>query len=72
MAGVVGPVSSTHLDVYKRQGFTDEAGVVLLPAAEDLQRPVDLPVTAHDMVDAAFLGLLGQVFAVGLLSLIHI
>ena len=45
-------------------GLADQAGVVLLPAAEDLDGAVNFPVAAHDVVDAAVPGLLGQVLAV--------
>ena len=44
--------------------LTDEAGVVFLAAAEDLDGAVNFPVAADDVVDAAFPGFLGQVFTV--------
>ena len=47
-------------------GLTDQAGVVLLAAAQDLDGAVDLAVAADDAVSLAVPGLLGQVLAVGL------
>ena len=35
-------------------GFADEAGVVLLAAAQDLDGAVDLAVTADDIIQFAF------------------
>ena len=46
-------------------GLADEAGVVFLAAAQDLDGAVDLAVTADDAVGLAVTGFLGQVFAVG-------
>ena len=45
-------------------GFADEAGVVLLAAAQDLDGAVDLAVAADDVIQLSFPGLAGQVFAV--------
>ena len=45
--------------------LTDEAGVVLLAAAQDLNGAVDLAVTAHDVVELALPGFAGQVLTVG-------
>src|SRR5699024_1914224 len=50
-------------------GFTDQAGVVFLAAAQDLQGAVDLPVPADDVVHPAVLGFLGQVFTIGVQEL---
>ena len=50
-------------------GFADQAGVVFLAAAEDLQRAVNFTVAADNAVDAAVFGLLGQVFTVGVQEL---
>ena len=49
--------------------LADEAGVVLLAAAEDLDGTVDLPVAADDAVGLAVPGFLGQVFAVSVQEL---
>ena len=45
-------------------GFADQARVVLLAAVQNLNDAVGLAVAAHDVVNAAFCGLLGQVLAV--------
>ena len=45
--------------------LTDEAGVVLLAAAQNLDGAVDLAVAAHDVVELALPGFAGQVLAVG-------
>ena len=45
-------------------GLTDEAGVVLLPAVEDLDHPLDLLFPAHQVVQLTLPGPLGQVDAV--------
>ena len=45
-------------------GFANQARVVLLAAVQNLNDAVGLAVAAHDVVNAAFCGLLGQVFAV--------
>ena len=45
-------------------GFADQARVVLLAAVQNLNDAVGLTVAAHDVVNAAFCGLLGQVLAV--------
>ena len=50
-------------------GFTDEAGVVLLTAAQDLDGAVDLAVAADDVIQPPLLGLPGQVLAVGVQKL---
>ena len=50
-------------------GLTDQAGVVLLAAAQNLDRAVNFAVTANDAVRLAVAGLLGQVLAVGLKEL---
>ncbi len=44
-------------------GFTDEDGVVLGPAAQDLNDPVDFVLSAHHRIKLAFGGELGQVAA---------
>ena len=49
--------------------LADEAGVILLAAAQNLDGAVDLPVPADDVVDLARPGLLGQVLAVGVQEL---
>ena len=49
---------------FAHAGLADEAGVVLLAAAEDLNGAVDLRVPADDGVQLARLGLAGQVLAV--------
>ena len=41
-------------------GLADEAGVVLLPAVEDLNDPLQLPVPADEPVQLPRLGLLSQ------------
>ena len=50
-------------------GLADQAGVVLLAAAQNLDRAVNFAVTANDAVRLAVAGLLGQVLAVGLKEL---
>ena len=45
--------------------LTDEAGVVLLAAAQNLDGAVNLAVAAHDVVELALPGFAGQVLAVG-------
>lgn len=50
---------------FANAGFTDQAGVVFLAAAQNLHRAVYLTVTANDGIQLAVLGFLGQVFAVG-------
>ena len=50
-------------------GFADEAGVVLLAAAQDLDGAVDLAVAADDIIQLALPGLAGQVLAVGIQKL---
>ena len=45
-------------------GFADEAGVVLLAAVEDLHHPLDLLLPAHQLVQLAGPGPLGEVDAV--------
>ena len=47
-------------------GFTNEAGVVLLAAVQDLDHPLDLLLPADDRVQLAVLGPLGQGDAVAL------
>ena len=39
---------------------TDEAGVVLLPAVENLNDPLQLPLSADEFIQLALLGSLGQ------------
>ena len=46
-------------------GIADEQRIVLLPAAEHLDRPVDLGVAADQRIDLAVLGLLVEVDAIG-------
>ena len=46
--------------------FPDEQRIVLLTAAEDLDRPVDLAVTPDERVDFSFPRLLVQIDAIGL------
>src|ERR1039458_4178953 len=48
-----------------RRGFADEQWIVLLPAAEHLDRPVDLGIAADQRIDLAVLGLLVEVDAIG-------
>ena len=50
-------------------GLTDQAGVVLLAAAQDLDGAVNFAVAADDAVHLAVPGLLGQVLAVGIQEL---
>ena len=50
-------------------GFADEAGVVLLAAAQDLDGAVDLPVAADDIIQLPLPGFAGQVLAVGIQKL---
>ena len=50
-------------------GLADEAGVVLLPAVEDLNDPLQLPVPANEPVQLSRLGLFGQGDAVVLQKL---
>ena len=50
-------------------GFADEAGVVLLAAAQDLDGAVDLPVAADDIIQLSLPGFAGQVLAVGIQKL---
>ena len=47
-------------------GFADEQRIVLLPAAQHLDRAVDLGVAADQRIDLAVLGLLVEVDAIGL------
>ena len=51
---------------FAHAGFADQAGVVFLPAAKDLQGAVDFAVAANDVVGLAVAGFLGQVFTVGI------
>ncbi len=46
-------------------GIADEQRIVLLPAAEHLNRPVDLGIAANQRIDLAVLGLLVEVDAIG-------
>ena len=46
-------------------GIADEQRIVLLPAAEHLDRPVDLGVAADQRIDLAVLGFLVEVDAIG-------
>ena len=46
-------------------GIADEQRIVLLPAAEHLNRPVDLGIAADQRIDLAVLGLLVEVDAIG-------
>src|SRR6185437_4704871 len=46
-------------------GIADEERVVLLPAAENLDRALDLGIAADQRIDAAGLGLLVQIDAIG-------
>ena len=50
-------------------GLTDQAGVVLLAAAQDLDGAVNFAVAANDAVHLAVPGLLGQVLTVGIQEL---
>ena len=50
-------------------GLTDQAGVVLLAAAQDLDGAVNFAVAADDAVHLAVPGLLGQVLTVGIQEL---
>ena len=50
-------------------GLANQAGVVLLAAAEDLNRAVNFAVTADNAVGLAIAGLLGQVLAVSFRNL---
>ena len=47
-------------------GIADEQRIVLLPAAQDLNGPVDFGVAADQRIDLAVLGLLVEIDAVGL------
>ena len=47
-------------------GFADEAGVVLLAAAQDLDGAVNFPVPPDDVIQLALLRLAGQVLAIGI------
>ena len=47
-------------------GFTDEQRIVLLPAAENLDRAVDLGIAADDGIDLALTRLLVEVDAIGI------
>ena len=49
--------------------LTNEAGVVLLAAAQDLDGAVDLPVAADDIIQLPLPGFAGQVLAVGIQKL---
>ena len=49
--------------------LTDEAGVILLAAAQDLDGAVNFAVTADDIIQLALPGLAGQVLAVGVQKL---
>src|SRR6202041_2171923 len=47
-------------------GFADEQRIVLLPAAQYLDRPVDFGVASDHRIDLAVAGLLVEVDAIGL------
>ena len=49
--------------------LTNEAGVVLLAAAQDLDGAVDLPVAADDIIQLPLPGFAGQILAVGIQKL---
>ena len=49
--------------------LTDQTGVVLLAAAQDLDGAVDLPVTADDLIQAALPGFAGQILTIGVQEL---
>ena len=46
--------------------LADEAGVVLLAAAQNLNRAVNFAVAAHDVVQPALPGLAGQILTIGI------
>ena len=50
---------------FTNTGLTDETGIILLTAVEDLNHTLSLRITAYNAVDLAFFGLSGQVQAVG-------